>query len=58
MDLSLSKYAELSFIVLILHVTLSGSEGSLPRYKRLSPALAPGASVGRNERSLRVTSCF
>ncbi len=37
------------------HVTLSDSEGSLTQQPRLSPALAPGASVGRDERSLRVT---
>jgi len=37
------------------HVTLSDSEGSLPRQARLSPVLAYGASVSHNDRSLRVT---
>jgi streptomycin 6-kinase len=39
----------------VYDVTLSDSEGSLQPSQRLSPALAPGASVGREERSLRVT---
>jgi len=37
------------------HVTLSASEGSHTQPERLSPALAPGASVGRDQHSLRVT---
>jgi streptomycin 6-kinase len=37
------------------HVTLSDSEGSLTQPARLSPALAPGTSVGRDELSLRAT---
>jgi len=36
-------------------VTLSDSEGSLTQSTRLSPALALGASVGREESSLRMT---
>ena len=36
-------------------VILSEAKNLSSRWQRLSPALAPGASVGRSERSLRVT---